>query len=656
MGELVAVLMPAIVSERGTAHDTCCQTCGVDTALSLTALLTIVVAVSALAGRFTMSAPLVLILVGIVGSYTSFVPDFELTPEIVLIGLLPPLLYAASIRTSLVDLRANRRPIALLSVGLVLFTTVGVGLLVWAMLDVPLAVGFALGAVVAPPDAVAATAIARRVGLPRRVVTILEGESLVNDATAIVTLRTSIAAISGSISAWQIGAGFLVSALGGVLIGLTVAFVVGKIRRHIEDEVTDVAVSLITPWIAYLPAEQIHIHGLDAQPSGVLAVVVAGIILGHKSPIIQSGSSRLFERTNWATISYVLENAVFLLIGLQIRSIVDALGQSSLSGIQITLACAAVLAAVIVLRILWVFPATYLPRLIPSVAAADPSPSPRVIFMVAWTGMRGVVTLAAVFLLPKDTPKREVLVLMAFVVTVGTLLIQGLTIPTLVRWLRVPGPDRHEDHLQEATVYQAVTDAGMAYLDDEVEGTVPDAVMHRLRERATDRTNAVWERLGGIETPSAQYSHLRAAMLAREREELLRIRALGSVDQSVLARVMNALDVEESILDRLYVDDTTVGRETDLRPTLDPGGACEHLAAACLVPAPVTPTGCEECLRDGLDWVHLRLCMECGHVGCCDSSVGSHATGHFRESEHPVMRSFEPGEAWRWCYIDDVLG
>ena len=627
-----------------------------DTALTLVTLMAIVVAVCALAARFSLSAPLILIVVGIAGSYAPFVPDFELTPEIVLVGLLPPLLYAAAIRTSLVDFRANRRPIMLLSVGLVLFTTAGVGLLVWWLLDVPLAVAFALGAVVAPPDAVAATAIARRVGLPRRVVTILEGESLVNDATAIVTLRTSIAGISGSISVWQAGAGFIVSAVGGVAIGLLVAFVVGRVRRLIEDEVTDVAVSLLTPWVAYLPAEEIHIKGLDSQPSGVLAVVVAGVILGHKSPLIQSGGSRLFERTNWATISYVLENAVFLLIGLQIRDIVNDIDQSELSAARITVACIVVLLAVIALRFVWVFPTTYLPRLIPKIAAAEPRPEPRTIFMVAWTGMRGVVTLAAVFLLPEDTPEREVLVLIAFVVTVGTLMIQGLTIPMLVRVLDVPSPDRHEDHLQEATVYQSVTDAGMAYLDDKVEGTVGDDVMHRLRERATDRTNAVWERLGGLETPSAQYSRLRAGMLRKERAELLRIRDLGSVDQSILERVMNSLDVEESILDRLSENETTAQREIDLRPPADPDAACEHLKAACDFPNPVTPAGCEECLRDGTEWVHLRLCMQCGHVGCCDSSTEKHAARHFEETGHPVMRSFEPGEAWRWCFIDEVTG
>jgi Na+/H+ antiporter len=629
----------------------------VETALTLVTLLAIVVAVSAVAGRLRLSAPLVLIVVGIAGSYAPFVPDFELTPEIVLVGLLPPLLYAAAIRTSLIDFRANKRPIMLLSVGLVLFTTVGVGLLVWWLLDVPLAAALALGAVVAPPDAVAATAIARRVGLPRRVVTILEGESLVNDATAIVTLRTSIAATAGTVSVWQAGAGFVVSAVGGVLIGLVVAFVVGRIRRLIEDELTDVAVSLLTPWLAYLPAEEIHVKGLeDAQPSGVLAVVVAGMILGHKSPIIQSGASRLFERTNWATISYVLENAVFLLIGLQIRTIVNDLDQSTLSATRITVACVAVLVAVIVLRIVWVFPATYLPRLVPRIAAAEPRPEPRTIFMVAWTGMRGVVTLAAVFLLPSSVPEREVLVLIAFVVTVGTLMIQGLTIPTLVRLLDVPGPDRHEDHLQEATVFQAVTDAGLAYLDHDVEGTVGDDVLLRLRERAANRTNAVWERLGGLETPSAQYSRLRAAMLREERKELLRIRGLGSVDQAILQRVMNALDVEESILDRLSEGETTADRSIDLRPPEDPAGPCEHLKAACEFPAPVTPTGCEECLRDGTEWVHLRLCMACGHVGCCDSSTQKHASRHYAETGHPVMRSFEPGEAWRWCFVDELTG
>jgi len=628
----------------------------VDVALTLVSVVAIAVAAAALAGRWSMSAPLVLIVAGIIGSYLPFVPDVELTPDIVLLGLLPPLLYTAAINTSLLDFRANRRPIALLSVGLVLFTTLGIGLIVHSLLDVPWAVAFALGAVVAPPDAVAAVAIARRIGLPRRVVTILEGESLVNDATAIVTLRTAIAAIAGTVSVWQAGSSFLVSAVGGALVGLIVAVIVGKIRRRIQDEVTDVAVSLITPWVAYLPAEEISVHGIDGHPSGVLAVVTAGLLLGHKSPLIQSGTSRLFERTNWATVSFVLENAVFLLIGMQIRSVLEAVDDSDVAVSTIVVTSVVVLASVIALRLLWVFPATYLPRLIPHVAAAEPRPSWQTTFIVGWAGMRGVVTLAAVFLLPSDTPQREVLVLVAFVVTVGTLMIQGITLPWVVRRLRVPGPDRHEDHLQEASVYQSVTEAGLRYLDGLPDGSLTDMVEHRLRERAVDRTNAVWERLGGVDTPSRQYSRTRSEMLEAERTELLRIRAEGLVDQSILTRVMNALDVEESILDRAFLDETTADREVELRPTYTQGGACEHLSEACEVPDPVTPAGCEECLRDGDAWVHLRLCMTCGHVGCCDSSVGKHATAHFHETQHPVMRSFEPGEAWRWCFVDEVTG
>ncbi|MDQ3157437.1 MAG: Na+/H+ antiporter [Actinomycetota bacterium] len=622
-----------------------------DTALTLVVLLTIVVAVSSLAKRFDVSEPLVLMLVGAATSYVSFVPDYELTPELVLIGLLPPLLYASAIRTSLVDFQKNRRPILLLSVGLVIFTSFGIAVLMVAILPIPFAAALALGAVLAPPDAVAATAIARRIGLPRRVVTILEGESLVNDATAIVMLRTAIAAIAGTVSVWEVGGSFLLSAVGGIVVGGIAAMVIGKIRYLIKDDLTDVAVSLLTPWVAYLPAEQVHLPGVVGHPSGVLAVVTAGLILGHKSPVIQSASSRMFERTNWATISYVLENSVFLLIGMQVRTILNDVGASELSYGRITAAAVAALLGVIILRIVWVFPATYLPRMIPRIGRASPPPPWQIPAIVSWAGMRGVVTLAAVFLLPDNTPHREVFVAIALFVTAGTLLIQGLTLPLLVRWLGVNGPDRHEDHLQEATIYQAVTNAGLVWLDGE---EVPEAVAARLRERSTERTNSVWERLGGTETPSAQYSRVRAVMLAKEREEVLKIRALGTVDQTVLKRVLDALDVEESILDRLYEDETTADRETELTPEVR--GGCEHLRNCSELPTPRTPTGCEECLRDGAEWVHLRLCLDCGHVGCCDSSPGNHSTKHFHATGHPVMLSFEAGEAWRWCFIDELIG
>jgi CPA1 family monovalent cation:H+ antiporter len=266
-----------------------------------------------------------------------------------------------------------------------------------------------------------------------------------------------------------------------------------------------------------------------------------------------------------------------------------------------------------------------------------------------------VVTLAAVFLLPADTDHRSALVMVAFVVTVGTLLIQGLTLPAVVRRLGLRGPDPHEDNLEEAKVHQAASDAGLTYLEEHEAGRISETVRQRLRQGAVDRVHAVWERLGGAETPSAQYSRARAAMLAVERAEVLRLRDEASIDQSVLKRVLDALDLEESILDRLSEDESTAERETELLPRST--GDCEHLMAASTTPTPRTPEGCEECLSDGFtDWVHLRICMECGHVGCCESSPYVHATRHFEATGHPVMRSFEPGEAWRWCFVDSLTG
>ena len=295
----------------------------VDAALTILAIAAAVLVVTALAERLNFSAPLLLMLVGIGASFVPFIEVPELTPDLVLLGLLPPLLYATAIRTSLIDFRANIRPIGALSVLLVVVTALGVGLITWWILPVDFAVAFALGAVVAPPDAVAATSIARRVGLPRQLVTVLEGESLVNDATAITCLRVAIAAIGGAVSVAEVTGGFLIAAGGGVLVGLLVAAVVMPIRRRITQPVFDTAISLLVPFAAYVPAEQIP-RSAEFHGSGIIAVVTAGLILGHKSPVIQTGQSRLSERVNWATISFLLENTVFLLIGLQARRIVSA--------------------------------------------------------------------------------------------------------------------------------------------------------------------------------------------------------------------------------------------------------------------------------------------------------------------------------------------
>ena len=633
----------------------------VNIAIEVVALVAVVAAGAALARRLGISAPLLLVVIGIAASYLPFVPRVELSSEVVLVGFLPPLLYSAAIKTSLVDFSRHRRSIGLLSVGLVVFTAVGVGLVAYWLLGsaaedqglepLPLWAAFAIGAVVAPPDAVAATAIAKRVGLPRRVVTILEGESLLNDATALVCLRTATAAALITPTVLDVGLDFLRAAGGGVVIGLAVAFVLAKIRKRFTDPVLDTTLSLTAPFIAYIAAEEVH-------ASGVLAVVVTGLLLGHKAPIIQSAASRMSERTNWRTFQFLLENTVFLLIGLQTRWILDDLADSPLSTGTIALATVGVFAAVVLLRPLWVFPTTYLSRRI--LGRSRPGPvSVQSLVVVSWAGMRGVVTLAAVFVLPENTPHREVLVFIALAVTAGTLLLQGSTLPWLVRRMRLPGPDPAEDALQEAAVLQGAHKAAEEELDRIITPNDPEEVIAILRQRGEARALAAWERLGRpeseYETPSEAYRRLRMAMLETERAHILKVRDDGLVADEVLQRAQVTLDIEESILDRSESDDVG-GQSDDLRPPPRPGGECEHLAKAPLVLAPNTPEGCEECLRDGGTWVHLRLCLECGHVGCCDSSPERHASKHFASTQHPVMRSFEPGENWRWCFVDEKLG
>ncbi len=278
--------------------------------------------------------------------------------------------------------------------------------------------------------------------------------------------------------------------------------------------------------------------------------------------------------------------------------------------------------------------------------------------VVSWAGMRGVVTLAAVFVLPEETPQREVLRLAAFTVVAGTLLVHGTTLPWLVRRLGLPGPDPAEDALQAASLVTEASRAGLTRLEEVRSPDDPQEVIDQLRERARRRSNMARERLGRsheeLEPPSMAYRRLRTQMLRAERETIVAARDAGTVDDAVLRSAMTAVDLEESLLDRAEDAQARVG--DDLTAPRRRAGDCAHLRAAPRVALPRTPDGCEECLRYGTRWVHLRMCLACGHVGCCDSSVERHADLHFHETGHPVMRSIEPGEAWRWCYIDEHLG
>jgi len=410
----------------------------VHVAVLLVALAVAVGVVAWFCDRVGWPTPLVLVVVGAAAGAVPGVPHVELSPEIVLIGLLPPLLYAAAIRTSLVDFKANRVSTLILSVGAVAFSTIAVGLAAWWIVPgITLAAGLAIGAVVAPPDAVATTAVSRRVGMPRRLTALLEDESLVNDATALAALTTAVAALTRPVGFGEVAWRFGLAAAGGIVVGVLAAFVLGALRRRIDDPVLDTSLSFAAPFVAFLPAEAVG-------ASGVLAVVVTGLLLAQGSPALQSGASRIAEATNWQTIAFLLENAVFLLIGLQLPSLLAGVAGTDIGAVRAAAVCLGVLLATVLARTVFVFAAAGAFRLRRAATAWPWS----VTAVVSWAGMRGVVTLAAAFLLPEQTPQRDLLRLAAFTVVAGTLLVQGLSLPWLVRRLGMRGPDPAEDALQ----------------------------------------------------------------------------------------------------------------------------------------------------------------------------------------------------------------
>jgi monovalent cation/hydrogen antiporter len=510
-------------------------------------LIAIVVAVQALARRLGLLAPILLVGVGVAISYLPHVPSIDLDPEFVLIGIVPPLLFVAALETSVPAVRYNLRPILLLAVGLVLFTATAVGLVVYALVPgVPLAICLALGAVVAPPDAIAATAVARRIGLPRRMVTILEGESLLNDATALVLFRIAVfAAVGSAIDALDITREVVVSTAGGLLIGGGCAVVIAYLHKRTTDPLIDNSISLLTPFLVVLAAEAVH-------ASGIVAVVVAGLYLGHRLPILMSAASRLQMGAFWKIANYVLEGLVFLLVGLQLRGVLARLDTPFAQIVGIT---AAVLGTVIVTRFVWMYPATYLPRRIPAVRRRDPPPPWTVPTVIAWAGMRGVITLATALALPLTlagdaTYPRDLFVWLAFAVILGTLGLQGTTLPAFARWLRPPPDDPMQDVLAEAEVQFAASRAARERLDESADSAPPD-VVERLRRLTESRSNTAWERLGGdAETPSGAYVRLRREMLLAEREVFRRARDEGRIAEEVLVKAQRDMDLEEAALER----------------------------------------------------------------------------------------------------------
>ncbi|GAA3460738.1 Na+/H+ antiporter [Saccharothrix longispora] len=501
--------------------------------------------VTAVAKRLGWSSPLVLVGVGLAVSFIPGLPEFALEPELILVLVIPPLLYSAALDSSYHNFRANLRPIGLLAVGLVLATTLAVGWVAHlALPGLPLWSALALGAVVAPPDAVAAVAVGRRLNLPRRTMTLLTGESLINDATALTAYKVAVAAAAGATATWASGAGtFLVSAGGGVVVGLVVGVAVRWVRDRLDDGVLGSALGMLVPFGAYLLAEELH-------ASGVLAVVVAGLYIGHHAP---RGSyyTRLQDTAVWRSVDVLLESFVFALIGLQLKTVVAAVDVTP----ALVRGAAAVLGATVLVRFAWMYPAAYLPRLLSRrVREREPAPGWRGVTVISWAGMRGVVSLAAAAALPLDLPGRDVIVFCAFAVTVGTLLAQGTTLPLVIRVLGHRGDEARADALAEAQVQHAAAQAAVARLDEVTGdgGTAPEHVVERLRIMAEQRGNAAWERLGrqDDESPAASYRRLRRTMLDAERQVFVEARDEGRIDDEVLFRVLRELDLEEAAISR----------------------------------------------------------------------------------------------------------
>lgn len=475
---------------------------------------------------------------------------FALDPEVVLVLVLPPLLYSAALDASLIDFKANTRAIGLLSVALVLVSALAVGAVAHVVVpDLPWAAALALGAVLAPPDAVAAISIGRRYGMPTRLQTLIEGEGLLNDATALVLYSVAVsAAVSGSFSFSRAGGQLLFAAAAGLAIGLAVAWVVGQVRRRLEEPLVENALSLATPFLAFLPAEQVH-------ASGVLAVVVCGLVLGHASPTLLSSTSRLQTQPVWRLVVFLLEGGVFLLIGLQLPQILR--GLEGYSGLQVAAWSTAVVLATLLVRPLWVWPAAYLPHKLSRRLQREPAPPWQEVLALSWAGMRGVVSLAAAFALPLTTddgrpfPQRDLLLFLVFVVILTTLLLQGLTYGRVLRVLGLR-PDRQGLLLAQAAAQQSAARVALARLDEAVTDAPDDAeVADQLRALTRARANARWERLAEVrgahdETPSAAWQRLRGLMLEAERTELLRLRDAGQLPDEAMREMQRTLDLEEA--------------------------------------------------------------------------------------------------------------
>ena len=523
--------------------------------VAVAALLLAIAALNAVASRLTIPYPIVLVMGGLAIGVLPGMPYVELDPELVLFVFLPPLLYAAAFFADLPALRRDARALSLTAIGLVLITCVAVAAVGHGLLGLTWPMAFALGAIVSPTDPIAATAIMRRLGVQRRIVNLVEGESLVNDAAALVTYRVAVAAaVAGSFSLALASLEFVAATVGGVAVGLIFGWGIHRVRRRIDDPLTSITVSLLTGYAAYLPAEALHL-------SGVLAAVTAGLYLGWRSHELAAPGVRLQATAVWEVLTFLLNATLFILIGLQLPVVVDGLGEQSLP--RLLRDAVAVTITIVAIRFAWVFSVPYLIRLLdrrPSQRARRVGAGPRVV--IAWSGLRGGVSMAAALALPLTTdadtplPGRDLVVFVTFVVVLVTVVGQGLTLPALAtRMGTTAGGDSEREAEMRARL--AASKAALAELEVIAQEDSPEAppteTVDRLRQRFESRKRRDATRAGimddGREADAVARQRVMRQLLLAQRRTLIELRNSGQISNDVMHLLQRELDLEESQLD-----------------------------------------------------------------------------------------------------------
>ncbi len=516
------------------------------------ALLVAVAVIVRLANELRLPPAILLLIGGIALSFVPTLGKVELAPEIIFTLFLPPLFFVAGVRTSWRDFRQSIRPIGMLALGLVILTTLVVGWVAhWAIPNLPWAAAFALGAIVSPTDAVAATSITKSLGVPRRIVTILEGESLVNDATGLVVYRVAVAAaLTGAFSIWNASGKFLLIGGGGVVVGLGFGWAVKFFFKRIDDAPVENTIALVLPFAAYILADEI------LGVSGVVAVVATGFMLSRSALNNNSSETRLQGQAFWDMLEFLFNNALFLLVGLQLRHIVTDLGAISVG--QAVGYAALVSITLIVTRFVWSFVATYLPKLWNRQPAADdPFPSWRSVFVVAWTGMRGAISLAAALGLPiiltsgAPFPQRNLIIFITFFSILATLVVQGLTLPTIIRALKLE--DDGETAREEAEARLELTRAALSRIEEiEADENETPQLLEALRRRYQHQAEALESLVGKDSDACRDYfrddRQLQLDILNAERAKLSELRKHGALHEDAARRIGHDLDLEEQRL------------------------------------------------------------------------------------------------------------